>query len=468
MTARALLPTVCLIAALGWAARGHGEVATMTDAGRGASGSRMTRRQMLTGVGAAAVGGLVVGGVGGYVIGGGDEGTTTSGGGGGEPIKIGSASPVSGAYAGDGQEMTRGQELAVEAINGNGGVLGRSLELVVADVEDLAPEKMVNAARRLTNEGVAAVFSGYTSTSSTEYDVYAEYGAPMFHLNTFQPNADYVADNQIPNIYHSCPTEVWYGPGFILFMQRLIDGGMWQPSSESVAVITSNDPYSITIAQTVREGIQSLGWEVKLYEQVTAPLTEWGPVLAKVRADPPGLIFHADYIPGDLASFQQQFRSDPTQSLMYQQYGPSIPEYLELAGQDADGVIWSTVIGTLPDEIGQAFKDAYREKFGAEAGLSQAGGQYDLVHVWAQAAAMAGDPADFEQVNVNLKRTIYRGVSGTYRYKPGELTAIPYPDAVSDPSLGMPHLTFQIQNQQQVLVDPQPYVQGEFQLPEWL
>jgi branched-chain amino acid transport system substrate-binding protein len=440
----------------------------------GGGGGRVTRRQLLVGAGGAAVGGLVVGAVGGYLAGnaGDDTETTASGedgaGASTETIKLGSASPTSGPYSGDGQEMTRGQELAIDDLNAAGGVLGRQLELVIADVEDLAPEKMVNAARRLTNEGASAVFSGYTSTTSAEFDVYAQYGAPMFHLNTFQPNADYVADNNIPNIYHSCPTEVWYGPGFIQFMQRLIDGGLWTPSSESAAVITSNDPYSISIAQTVEEDLRGLGWDIVVSEEVTAPLTEWGPVLAQVRQDPPGLIFHSDYIPGDLASFQQQFRSDPTPSLMYQQYGPSIPEYLELAGTDADGVIWSTVIGTLPDQIGTDFKDAYREKYDAEAGLSQAGGQYDLVHLWAQAAALAGDPMDFDTVNANIKRLTYRGVSGSYRYKPGELTAIPYPDEVNDPSLGMPHLTFQIQNQEQVLIDPIPYEQGKFQLPAWL
>ena len=173
-----------------------------SGAGR-TTGGRVTRRQLMTGAGAAAIGGLVVGGVGGYAMGssGDDDGsgtTTTTGGDGGstETIKLGSASPTTGAYSGDGQEMVRGQELAVADINAGGGVLGRQLELVVFDVEDpFAPEKMVNAARRLTNEGVAATFSGYTTTTSAEFDVYAQYGAPMFHLNTFQPNADYVADN---------------------------------------------------------------------------------------------------------------------------------------------------------------------------------------------------------------------------------------------------------------------------------
>jgi branched-chain amino acid transport system substrate-binding protein len=32
----------------------------------------------------------------------------------------------------------------------------------------------------------------------------------------------------------------------------------------------------------------------------------------------------------------------------------------------------------------------------------------------------------------------------------------------------MPHLTFQIQNGKQVLISPEPYATGKFQLPSWL
>jgi hypothetical protein len=32
----------------------------------------------------------------------------------------------------------------------------------------------------------------------------------------------------------------------------------------------------------------------------------------------------------------------------------------------------------------------------------------------------------------------------------------------------MPHLTFQIQDGEQVLIAPDPYTTGKFQLPEWL
>ena len=90
------------------------------------------------------------------------------------------------------------------------------------------------------------------------------------------------------------------------------------------------------------------------------------------------------------------------------------------------------------------------------------------MHIWAQAAEEAGDPYDFKAVNEVVKNTIYRGVCGTYRWPDDYLTCYPYPDYTKDPSLGMPHLTFQIQNGKQVLVSPSPYNTGSFQLPSWL
>ena len=57
---------------------------------------------------------------------------------------------------------------------------------------------------------------------------------------------------------------------------------------------------------------------------------------------------------------------------------------------------------------------------------------------------------------------------GAYTFNHTGLTCIPYPDDTPDPSIGMPHLTFQIQNGKQVAISPEPYTTGKFQLPPWL
>ena len=131
-------------------------------------------------------------------------------------------------------------------------------------------------------------------------------------------------------------------------------------------------------------------------------------------------------------------------------------------------MVWSTTIGTLPDAIGTNFRERYQEEFGSEAGLSQSGAQYDIFRLWAQAASRAGDATDFERVAEAVKNNTFRGVVGTYAFDSEELTAVPYPDKVNDPSLGMPHLTYQIQNGEQVLFSPTPYTNGSFELPSWM
>ena len=441
--------------------------------GAGGTGGRVSRRKFLQGVTGAGVGGLVVGGVGGYLGGraseSSDSGSTTAAAGGTSPILIGSASPVTGPFAGDGQQMVRGQELAIAQINAAGGLLGRNLKLQVLDTKAQQPDVMKNVFQKLVSQNVAAIFSGFTTYTSVEYPIVAEAGMPMFHVNTWHGNVDYVNEKGITNIYQGDPTELSYGSGFIALINQFIESGEWTPSSKSTFVVTSNDPYSLAIAKAFDSGMQQQGWKSLGFEQFTVPQADWGGVLVKIRDNPPGIIFFSDYAAGDEAAFIKQFQQDPTPSLVYEQYAPSIPEYLDLAGDAADGVLWSTVVGLLAgDERAQAFEKAFEEMHDRPPGFSNAGDQYDLVQLWARNAAMAGDPYDFPTVNKLLAQTVYRGVCGAYSFQPGTLTCIPYPDDTPDPSIGMPHLTFQIQGGEQVLIAPEPYTTGKFQLPSWL
>ena len=429
---------------------------------------RVTRRDLMRGVGIAGAAGLLAGGAGGFFLSP-RRGASGVAAGSGGTIPFGIVAPVTGPYSGDGQEMVRGAELAIEDINAAGGVLGNTVELVIGDVADLSPENFIQVAERLVSrQNVAAASGGYTTSTSVEFDTYAQAGVPLFHTNTLQANTDFVVERGLTNVFQCCPTEIWYASGFLQLMQEWIDQGVWVPSSQTAAVISSNDAYSISIANVLQDGLREIGWDITLYEEVSVPYVDWGPQLSKIRNNPPGLIFVTDYLAGDLASFAKQFATAPTPSLLYQQYGPSVPEYLELAGDAANGVIWSTTIGTLPDTIGSDFRTRYLETYGSEAGLSQSGAQYDIVRLWAQAASRAGDAYAFDRVAEAVTQSTFRGVVGTYNFDPTERTAIPYPDATKDPSLGMPHLTYQIQGGEQKLISPAPYETGTFQLPGWL
>jgi len=98
------------------------------------------------------------------------------------------------------------------------------------------------------------------------------------------------------------------------------------------------------------------------------------------------------------------------------------------------------------------------------------------MHHYAVAAAMAGGsgpPGDFEQnrkVAFALKGKIYRTVHGTIRYHPDWQAVVPYPVVTHDPSLGMPHIFYQIQDFREPLsmIAPEPYNTERFIYPPWM
>jgi|ERR1035437_217932 branched-chain amino acid transport system substrate-binding protein len=432
------------------------------------SGSSFSRRDLLRGLGFGA-GGLVVGGGGGYLAG--HNGSSSSSGPSvkGKPILIGSGSPVTGSYAADGQDMIRGQQLAISEINARGGVLGRPLQLSILDTQAQQPDVMENVFRKFVSQGVAAVFAGFTTYSSVEFPILASAGMPFFHINTWHGNVDFVKQHGITNIFEAVGTEVYYGPGVANTVQDLVSKKLWKPSAKkTAAVITSNDPYSLSIAHGFKSTITKLGWTVTMFQQFTVPQSDWTATLVNIRNNPPDIIFFSDYAASDEISFIKQFSQSPTPSLVYQQYAPSIPSYLNLAGSAANGVLWSTMDGLIDDAIGRKFTAAFEKKFSASPGYGNSGNTYDQVNLWANAVDQAGDPYAFKSVNTNIKNTVYRGVCGAYSWPDDYRTIYPYPDYFKDPTLGMPRLTYQIQNGKQVIIGPDPYTKGTFQLPKWI
>src|SRR3954469_22092139 len=83
-----------------------------------------------------------------------------------DPIKIGHVAALSGPSAQSGEAITRGLQVAIDEINGNGGLLGgRILELVQRDGESSPPKGLI-AARELMSANVVAVFGGLDSPVS--------------------------------------------------------------------------------------------------------------------------------------------------------------------------------------------------------------------------------------------------------------------------------------------------------------
>lgn len=82
------------------------------------------------------------------------------------PIRIGVVTPLSGTYAGIGQQVKWGLDMAAKEINAAGGVMGRQLELIYED-EEANPAVAVQKAEKLFQVGKVDFLTGTVNSGST-------------------------------------------------------------------------------------------------------------------------------------------------------------------------------------------------------------------------------------------------------------------------------------------------------------
>jgi len=97
-----------------------------------------------------------------------------------EPIKIGVIEPLSGPAADAGSYVVNGARIAVDRINGRGGVLGRKLTLVIEDNKS-DPAETVSATEKLITRDRVPVIMGAWGSSMTlaAIPVVQRYGIPL-------------------------------------------------------------------------------------------------------------------------------------------------------------------------------------------------------------------------------------------------------------------------------------------------
>ncbi|HID28399.1 MAG TPA: branched-chain amino acid ABC transporter substrate-binding protein, partial [Desulfobacterales bacterium] len=132
------------------------------------------------------------------------------------PIKIGSASPLSGNQAQTGIDQMRGALLAVEELNQKGGILGRKVELV--DLDDKADPREANSvAQKLgaDKEVVAVVGHLNSGCSIPASKIYHDNGLAMI---TPVSTSDKLTQQGFDNVFRVCIRNSDQGPAAAKFV----------------------------------------------------------------------------------------------------------------------------------------------------------------------------------------------------------------------------------------------------------
>jgi branched-chain amino acid transport system substrate-binding protein len=207
-------------------------------------------------------------------------------------VKVGLLVPLSGLYARPGTVMRMGAEMGVDHVNAAGGIKalgGAKLKLVVIDCGDTV-EKSKNAAQRMVAQepDLVAASGAYLSSftlAATEVTERAQ--LPVLTLSY----SDLITDRGFKYVFQTSATAGSQARQALPLLMKLAQSASGT-APKTVAIITDNTAASVASAKPMREGLlKQVGLDLVMDETFTPPLSDATPLVQKVRAAKPDLLF---------------------------------------------------------------------------------------------------------------------------------------------------------------------------------
>src|ERR1700678_501023 len=164
-----------------------------------------------------------------------------------ETIKIGVLAPLSGNAAADGQKMVRGVQMAIDELNGAGGVNGDTFDILVGDTKDQNSDAVIAAFERLSGDKqVQVMMTGYASGSTFEMESMADASIPYLVSANSAQTRDIIKKNPpgYPTVWSLTPSYDAYETGVLPFIEGLAKDGKVSLKTRKLALIGSDNPYS--------------------------------------------------------------------------------------------------------------------------------------------------------------------------------------------------------------------------------
>ncbi|HTG82281.1 MAG TPA: branched-chain amino acid ABC transporter substrate-binding protein [Geobacteraceae bacterium] len=327
-------------------------------------------------------------------------------------IKIGAAGQLTGAEAVFGADMLNGVKLAVEEWNAKGGVLGKKIELASGD-DQAEPRQAVAVANKFVTEGVVGVVGHFNSSCSIPAsDVYHRAGIPQISHASTNPK---LTDQGFANVFRVCGRDDQQGKAAAVFaLDRL--------KVKRVAIVHDKTTYGQGFAEEFRKGIGDKA-QVVVFEGITKGEKDYTPVVTKIKAANPDVIFFGGiYTEGGL--LVKQYKAVGGTAPFIGGDGIMSEEFIKIGGPATDGTYATFGPDTKEIPSAKGFNESYRKKYG-EPGVYSIYA-YDAANILLTAIQKAGT-TDGAKVVDAIRGIDYNGALGHIRFnEKGDVKESPY------------------------------------------
>jgi len=299
-------------------------------------------------------------------------------------IKIGFHAPLTGFAAADGKSAVIGAHLAVEQINAKGGVNGKKLQLVIYD-DQASPKNSAPIANKLISQDkVALAISGsYSGATRAAAGVFQKAKVPYIAAYAVHPSITKAGAYVFRTSFVG---EVQGRAGAKLVGDIL--------KKRRVVLITLKNDFGRSLVRGFKEKAAAYGVKIVSEYEYSIKNRQFGPIIAKVKADKPDAIYATGYFftAGPLV---RQLRAAGVKAVVIGQEGYDSQKFIKIAGKAAEGVVITTSLNRDSKRaVTLGFIKAFEKKAGYKADMVAAT-THTAIYVAAAALKAAGsmDPA---------------------------------------------------------------------------
>jgi branched-chain amino acid transport system substrate-binding protein len=297
----------------------------------------------------------------------------------GEPIMIGVSGPLTGQNAQYGAQWKKGFDLALDEINGKGGVGGRQLQYDFEDSQSDPKQSVVVAQKFVADPRIVIELGDFSSTASMAASpIYQRAGLVQLGFTNSHPDftkgGDYMWSNST--------TQSDDAPG-------LADYAVKDLGLKRLAVFYLNTDWGKSTFDLFGQSVKANGGEVVASQAYLADEKDFLAALTAVKsASPDGVVLISYY--NDAALIAQQLRAQGLAYPIVADAATYSPEFIKLGGTAVEGVYTSSEFfpGDTRPEV-QSFVKGFKAKYNEEPDLFAAIA-YDAIKFIAAAITKGG------------------------------------------------------------------------------
>ena len=278
-----------------------------------------------------------------------------------DPILIGEIDSRTGLLAAQGLAIAQGIRIAVEQANAAGGLAGRPLRLLERDDEGKAERAIAAAEELVGRHGVVALVGGYVDSLVGPVSEVAERsGVPYLAAASLDERLTARGYRYFFRI-SSLRTYVTATVGVVRDLAR----------ARRVAILHATTPGATQLAARQRETFQAAGVEVVAFEPFAPGLSDFTPLLRRVRDGRADVLVSDAFFADHLLAVRQLAQAGIRLPGFLGAFGLEFPEAIRELGSAADGLLGTTAwqpgvhVPAAPAES-SAFVEAYRTRFGRD------------------------------------------------------------------------------------------------------